>query len=112
MGKTIGEGPPGAWGKVEVMGVVGDTSLSPEEYVGEYVWRRDCWCDCEPESAREEGKGKVEGESESSDWRDCEPETEGEGEGESEFKGGDESVGDPGGDNGRDEDDPGVDTST
>ena len=67
--------------------------------------RRACWHGCEPEAAWEESEG--EGESESSDWRDCEPKTAERGEGEGEGEG----VGDPGGDNGRDEDNPEVDSS-
>ena len=36
--------------------MVGDTSLSPEEYVGEYLRSRDCCRGCEPEAAAEKGE--------------------------------------------------------
>ena len=80
-------------------GVVGDTSLSPEEW-GEYGRRRDCWRGCEPEGAKE-GEGEIE----SGDCCDRDPEATGGGEGEGEVEepeGGEgEGVGDSGGDNGR-----------
>ena len=42
------------------MGVVGDTSLSPDE-CGEYRRRRDCWRGCEPEGMKDgEGEGEIE----------------------------------------------------
>ena len=92
------------------MGVVGDISLSPEEYVGEYSRRRDSGCcrGCEPEAT---GEGDAESEC-GERWREFEPEAVGEARGELENEDEDENggegegVGDSGGHNGADEDDP------